>query len=166
MSVQVNPAQRWLLRLASSYAHAYYTSTIQYGQSVYAERGAAIGSLPIVPSAWQVVGSAQYALPVGYSSVLTIRGEDVYHSRSFGPFITQNPAYPFYALGRQPDPATNVLNLRLALEWPRGDVSLFVTNALNSEPTLTLRNRCCLDILFYGTTLRPRTLGLSADWIL
>jgi outer membrane receptor protein involved in Fe transport len=165
-SAEANPAEHWLLRLAASYAHAEYTDTIQYGQSVYAERGAAIGSLPIVPSPWQVVGTAQYAFPVGYSSVVTMRAQDVYHSRSFGPFITQNPAYPFYALGRQPDPATNVLDLRLALEWPRGDVSLFVTNALNSQPLLTLRNRCCVDTLFYGTTLRPRTFGLSAGWLL
>jgi len=43
-------------------------------------------------------------------------------------------------------------------------MALFVNNALDSRPTVMLRNRCCTDTLFYATTLRPRTIGLSGTW--
>ena len=44
------------------------------------------------------------------------------------------------------------------------DLSLFVNNALDSQPVLQHRNRIPGDTLFYATTFRPRTVGLTANW--
>ena len=62
------------------------------------------------------------------------------------------------------NPATNLLNLRATLSWSSFDTALFVSNALDSRPTLTVSNACCTDPLLTGMTFRPRTVGASVTW--
>jgi outer membrane receptor protein involved in Fe transport len=83
------------------------------------------------------------------------------------PTTALNPESPVYSvndLGRRPDPSVNILNLRGALSWSHLDLALYLDNALDTRPTLTLRNLCRRCTLFYATTLRPRTLGLAGTW--
>jgi len=45
------------------------------------------------------------------------------------------------------------------------DVSIFLNNALDSQPTLLKRNKGVdVSTLFYATTFRPRTLGVAGTW--
>lgn len=46
--------------------------------------------------------------------------------------------------------------------WPEFELSLFINNALDSQPTLQVRNYVSTDTLLYATTFRPRTIGLAA----
>ena len=57
-----------------------------------------------------------------------------------------------------------MLNLRSALSWSHLELALYLDNALDTQPTLTLRNPCRMCLLYYATTLRPRTLGLAGTW--
>jgi len=57
--------------------------------------------------------------------------------------------------------------LRPALAAPaeRLDVSLFVSNLLDAQPTLLKRNKGVdVSTLYYATTFRPRTVGLAGTW--
>ena len=90
-----------------------------------------------------------------------LRAEDMFRSRNPGPFQSDDPESLNYNPG-VPDPSTNLLNLRAAFQHPSYEVALFLNNALDSRPVL-LQN-------FFApagaaaTTLRPRTVGLSASW--
>ena len=45
------------------------------------------------------------------------------------------------------------------------EVSIFLDNALDSQPILLKRNKGAdLSNLYYATTFRPRTLGLAGTW--
>jgi hypothetical protein len=55
-------------------------------------------------------------------------------------------------------------NLRAALQWASYDVAFFVNNALDAQPLILRRNEGPGLALFFATTLRPRTVSLSARW--
>jgi len=103
----------------------------------------------------------------------TLRADDVFHSHNNGPFYTGIPG-TYYAPGLQADPATNMLNLRgtLSLTRPAGasraerlELSVFVSNLFDAQPTLLKRNKGDdVSTLYYATTFRPRTVGLTGTW--
>lgn len=135
--------------------------------------GDALGTPPLVAAPWNVLTSLaqSFSLPGGYRAAL--RADDVFHSHNTGSFYTGIPG-PYYAPGLEAEPATNLLNLRAtvsllrpALGAPaeRLDVSLFVSNLLDAQPTLLKRNKGVdLSTLYYATTFRPRTVGLAGTW--
>lgn len=92
-----------------------------------------------------------------------MRVEDLYRSRNPGPFSEQDPASINYWPSLASDPATHAVRLRAALR--RGDlaIALALDNALNSQPTLQRIADTADSSLFYGMTLRPRTLSLSVS---
>ncbi|MGH7745065.1 MAG: hypothetical protein ACREQ5_09735, partial [Candidatus Dormibacteria bacterium] len=65
---------------------------------------------------------------------------------------------------RRANPSTNLLNLRGTAVWSSFELSLFVNNALDSQPTLQVRNHLSTDTLLYATTFRPRTIGVAGQW--
>lgn len=97
----------------------------------------------------------------------------MFHSHNSGSFYTGITG-PYYAPGLEADPATNLLNLRgtlsligpaLASHAERLDVSLFVSNVFDTQPTLLKRNKGAdVSTLYYATTFRPRTVGLTGTW--
>jgi hypothetical protein len=65
----------------------------------------------------------------------------------------------------QPDPANNLLDVRAILTRGAVNVDLYVANVLDSRPVLSKRNKGNdQSTLFYATTFRPRTFGLSVNW--
>jgi iron complex outermembrane recepter protein len=157
--------------LSVSYTDARYTQTVSVDipapflfSRMIVRSGDALGALPIVPSPWNLTAFLEHDFVLGHGTALKARAEDIFHSRNPGPFVSEDPGALFYAPGRRPDPSTNLLNLRADLQLPSVDLSLFVENALDSQPTLLRRNRCCQETLFYATTFRPRTIGASATW--
>jgi len=108
--------------------------------------------------------SIEYSLHLASGSAVNLAAEDAYHSRNPGPFDTDNPKSLHYAPGRGPNPSTNILNLRAGMSWSSLDLALFLNNVLDSSPTIQRRNICCNDTLFFATTFRPRTAGVTASW--
>ena len=147
----------------AAYTNARYTETVMQGNLVVVGKGDAIGALPLVTSPWDVTASAIYdiALPRGVRA--SLYAQDVIHSRNSGPFTSDNPNAVTYAPTRHANPSTNVLNLRALVGRSGLEVSLFVNNALDSQPTLQRRNHVPSYTLFYATTFRPRTVGLTAS---
>jgi outer membrane receptor protein involved in Fe transport len=149
--------------LAIGYADSHYTDTIVADGAVRVRAGDAVGSLPLVPPPLSVTGSIEYTFPFG-RGMATARAVDVYHSHNPGPFYSQHPETRAYDLAKRSDPSTNMLNLRMTVQWTHVDVALAVDNALDAQPTLLLRNAYVGSTYFYATTLRPRTVSLSTVW--
>jgi iron complex outermembrane receptor protein len=148
--------------LAVGYTDSY-TNTLVTNGAVEIRKKEAVGSLPLVPSPWDVTGSIAYDIPTSHGYTLTAWAEDIFHSHNPGPFDSQDPASRNYDPGKQANPATNVLNLKLTARRRGLDLSIGVDNALNSQPTLLLRDAFAGSTYFYATTLRPRTVTLDVD---
>jgi iron complex outermembrane recepter protein len=149
--------------LSIAYEDARYTQTVRVGSLLIVANGDAVGTLPLVPSPWDLRASIDYAHPLGSGLTGYARADDEVHSHNPGPFYSQHPDDAFYAPGRVADPTTNLLNARAGLRWSRVEVGLYLNNVLDSQPTLSRRNNSREDTLIYATTLRPRTVGLNGS---
>ena len=149
--------------LSIAYEDARYTQTIRVGSLLIVANGDVVGTLPLVPSPWDLRASIDYARPLGSGLTGYARADDEIHGHNPGPFYSQHPDDAFYAPARVADPTTNLLNARAGLKWSRVEVGLYVNNLLDSQPTLSRRNNSREDTLIYATTFRPRTIGLSGS---
>jgi hypothetical protein len=77
---------------------------------------------------------------------------------------SDNPMAVTYASTRRQSPSANLLNLMATTVWSDLELSLFVNNALDSQPILQVRNHISTDSLLYARTFRPRTIGLGGKW--
>jgi outer membrane receptor protein involved in Fe transport len=150
--------------LAVAYTHAYYTQTIKADGEVIVRDGDALGTPPQVPSPWNVTARVDYQFPLAREITVELGAEDSFHGRNPGPFASDNPGSLVYTPGFEPDPSTNVLNLRAKVSWPSFDLTVFANNVLDSQPTLGVRPGCGCGTVQFGRTLRPRTIGLAASW--
>jgi outer membrane receptor protein involved in Fe transport len=150
--------------LSAGYTNAHYTKTILINGIVTVDKGNAIGTVPQVPSPWNVTASAEYELDVVNDWRVKLRLEDVFHSKNPGPFASNDPAAISYAPDIPANPSTNVLNFRLSGEYHQFEVEAFVNNLANSTPFLNRGQDTPASDLFYRTTLRPRTIGVGAYW--
>jgi iron complex outermembrane recepter protein len=164
LGVQARLFDHWKVELTTAYTDAHYTQTLLQDGQVVVGSGDAIGALPLVPAPWSLVASLDYERTISEGFVARIQAQDMFHGRNSGPFTTDNPGAIVYAPERGPDPSTQQVNMIASAVWRRLELSLFVRNALDSQPVLQRRNRIAGDTLFYATTLRPRTVGLSANW--
>jgi outer membrane receptor protein involved in Fe transport len=152
--------ERLKVSLALAYADARYTRTFTDNGAVTVREGEAVGVLPHVVSPWNVAASLAYTVPLANGATAELTAQDVFRSRNPGPFAYDNPASAYYAPGSVPDPSTNLLNLRVGLRWAHSDLALFVNNTLDARATIQSTNGGFP--VFFATTLRPRTIGLSA----
>jgi len=152
--------------LAVAYADAHYTHTVIQGGAEVVRQGVAVGLLPLVVSPWNVTASVEYSVSLSGGAVGMLRAEDIFRSRNPGPFQDDDPASPNYTPGNVPDPSVNLLNLRAMFRRANYDAALFVNNALDSRPTILRRydGPGRWPPSPYATTIRPRTVGLSASW--
>ncbi len=149
--------------LSAAYTNAHYNETVTLNNLVVVARGDAIGALPLVTPPWSVTTSAAYEMAIAGARV-TLSAQDAFHSRNPGPFASDNPMAVTYAPTRRANPSTNLLNLRATAGWSDFELSLFLNNALDSQPTLQVRNHISTESLLYATTFRPRTIGVAGKW--
>ena len=133
-------------------------------REVVVTAGDAIGVVPLVSAPWSGTASVDYEWLRRAGAVVDLHADEVVHSRNSGPFTSNNPLAVVYAPERRADPPTDLLNLRATARWPHVELSLYLNNALDSQPTLGRRNYIATDTLFYATTFRPRTVGVMVGW--
>jgi outer membrane receptor protein involved in Fe transport len=163
LNLQALAGSHTRIGLAVGYAHSFYADTIVFHNAVRVHRGDAVGTLPLVPSPLDATASIAYDLPTSRGYTLTARAEDVYHSHNPGPFATQEQNNRNFDPAKLANPATNVLNLRFTAQRAGLDVSIGVANALNTQPTLLLRDAYPGSTYFYATTFQPRTVSLEIE---
>jgi outer membrane receptor protein involved in Fe transport len=148
-------------RVAVAYTDAHYTKTVTYGNVVTVREGDAVGQ----GAPWSTTASLEREFPVRSELTVKLRVEDAFHSHNTRSFYEENPQSQYYVTGWHPDPSTNILNARATVLWSHFDIAAFVTNALNSQPSLALASASTTAI--YGSwahTLPPRTVGMSGTW--
>ena len=148
-------------RVAVAYTDARYTQTVMYGEFVTVRAGDAVG----LGSPWSITASLEREFLLRGDLTAGLRIEDAFHSHNPRQFYEENPQSQYYQPGWRPDPSTNILNARATVRWSHFDVAAFVTNALNSQPTLSLAIAPTAAVRgSWAHTLTPRTLGVSGNW--
>jgi hypothetical protein len=137
---------------------------VYLGSQVVANSGDTIGAVPLVPSPFSATATADYRLFSAPGVIGAVHVQDTYRSRNHGPFTEYDPNAVIYAPERTPDPATNRVDCSASAHLGQLELSAFLNNAFNAQPTLQRRNRIPGDTLFYATTFRPRTFGLAVTW--
>ena len=91
--------------------------------------------------------------------------EDIYHSKNHGRFNSQTPEdVATYNPLLPVNPETNMVNLRLGMRLNVVDASLFVNNATNEHPVMTVGDAFYPDPRLTATTWRPRTIGVNGTF--
>jgi outer membrane receptor protein involved in Fe transport len=144
------------LNFSLGYTDAYYTST-----SVSAGLIQAVNGDKLPGSPWTFSLGAQYTAPVfGHDSFVRLDYE--FTSRETGLTPNRDPATTLFDPGLVAEPETNVVTLRAGTTLDRVSVSVFADNLLNSHPQLNLSHQDEFTLLYEATTLRPRTVGITA----
>jgi len=149
--------------LSVSYIDAYMTKTVTFDGAPIVQAGDAVGSPPWVGSPWNIGGYAEYGFSL-LSDRAYVRVEDFYRSENPGPFNTQVPSSPLYAPEIPANPAHNQLSARFGLTHSAMNFELFANNLTNAHPPLYRYQDTVTSTLFTDTTLRPRTIGLTATY--
>ena len=145
---------------ALGYTDAYYSQTVSGPgiPGVLVTKGDTLGVAP-----WTSTLVARYEFPAINGSHIYIRPEWIYHSHNSGMSQRQDPAaVDFYDPGSPLNPTTNMVNLRAGVTFDKFDVSLFVNNATNAHPLLSLTHYNANSPLYEATTFRPLTAGVTA----
>lgn len=162
IDILARPTQALSLELSASYTDA------RYEESVYAAPGATTALagqgdyLPVAP--WTAVASGEYKLPLLLAHGPYVRADYSYSARYKSPLEFQDPTTisydpaPFYQQQAQS------LSARAGLRWSGYDISLYGTNLTNTHPVLFDSRFYPPLPLFFDTTWRPRTIGLTAAY--
>jgi iron complex outermembrane receptor protein len=164
LALQALVTDRLRVNLDVGYVDAYFTSNVldSTGKPLVL-KGYKIGTLPQVNPPWDVNTSATYEIALPHGEKIHLRGEYQYHSRNPGPFITQIPTSASYFPQLVADPPTHLFNARVGTTVKKLDVTLFVENVFNTHPLLSMFQDATGENLIVYKTLRPRTVGLSAN---
>jgi outer membrane receptor protein involved in Fe transport len=139
---------------------AEYTTTVQ-GLVTAGEQITGPGSA--VPP-WTASVATEFDFKIGkHNSYAWI--EDIYHSKNHGRFNSQTPAdVATYNPLLPVNPETNMVNMRLGMRLSFVDASLFVNNATNEHPVMTVSDAFYPDPRLTATTWRPRTIGINGTF--
>lgn len=150
------------LGLTGGYTDARYASTA-YGppdtngaRAIIANEGDTLGVAP-----WNAVVSGQYNFSA-WQRPTYLRVDYTYTARDTTATPVQDPVTQVYDPDIPTDPAIKLLEARLGIRFGAWDISLFGRNLLNDNPVLGLNHDSVGDPLFYATTIRPRTIGITA----
>ena len=138
------------------YTDAHYTSTGISAGLVLAEKG---DKLPGSP--WTFSLGAQYSINL-WDHDTFVRLDYEFAGRETGLTPERDPNTTLFNSGLLPEPATNVVALRAGVTLDQVNLAVFANNLLNSHPQLDLNHQDEFTLLYEASTLRPRTIGLTA----
>ncbi len=116
-------------------------------------------ALDVAP--WTVTLAAQYAFRLlGQEGFARVDYEFASHRTA--PTPNEDVATAFYDPALVANPETHQVSLRAGLNLGTWDVAVYANNLLNAHPRLGYTHQDSGTDLFEATTLRPRTIGLSA----
>ena len=161
LSVEWRVIESLTLGLTGSYTHARYAST-SFGppdsnavRSIIAANGDSLGVSP-----WNAVLSSQYNFTAWQHSSY-FRLDYTYTAKDTAETPARDPVTQVYDPSLPADPAIRLLEARLGMRFGGLDLSVFGRNLLNDTPVLGLFHDSVGDPLYYGTTVRPRTIGVT-----
>ncbi len=93
-----------------------------------------------------------------------MRLDDEYHPRNPGPFTSVDHPGPLFSTIYRPNPATNLMNLRTGTIFGKLELTAYVSNLLNTHPSLYDLSSLGVGGSALGETFtfRPRTFGVNS----
>jgi len=161
LTIDLAAGARTDLKLAVAFVDTRYSVTARLGSDVIAAKGTVVGGALYCPAPWSAALSAQHRVPLGARLSLYAGADYIVRSHNPGPFLESDPASGSYDPRLRSDPATQLLNLRIGIIRAGVDIELSVLNVLDATPILLRDNDAATSRLYYGQTLRPRTVALS-----
>lgn len=163
LTIDLAAGARTDLKLAVAFVDARYSSTARSGSDVIVARGTVVGGALYCPAPWSATLSAEHHVELGAGLAIYAGAEYVVHSHNPGPFLEGDRASSSYNPGLRSDPATQLLDLRIGVIRAGLDIELSAFNVLDATPILLRDDDAVSSPLYYGQTLRPRTLALSVS---
>jgi len=143
------------------YTDATFTTTaLDANGDILDEKGDALDA---DTGPWTFTLGAQYDF-TALGQDAFVRLDDEYNSKRTAPIPNEDSRTAFYDPGLRPNPAVNQLSGRLGVNIKRWDFALFANNIYNAHPQLNLQHEDAQTLLYEAETLRPRTIGLAADY--
>jgi outer membrane receptor protein involved in Fe transport len=152
----------WLLTdafdidFAAGYNDASYTSVSTSAGLTLAEKG---DKLPGSPWTFSV-GTEYTTQLLGRDSF--IRADYEFSSAETGLTPERDPPTSLYDPGLVPEPQTDILSMRAGMTVGGVNLAVFAENLLNTHPQLDKNHQDSSTLLYEASTLRPRTIGLTA----
>ena len=112
---------------------------------------------------WTVTIGAQYDLTVLGQDAF-FRVDDEFNSKRTTPIPNEDPGTAFYDPGLRPNPAVNQVSARAGVTIKSWDFAVFANNLFNAQPQLSLQHEDAQTALYEAETLRPRTIGMAANY--
>jgi outer membrane receptor protein involved in Fe transport len=112
---------------------------------------------------WTFTLGAQYNFSV-YGRDAFVRLDDEFNSKRTTPIPNEDSRTAFYDAGLRANPAVNQVSGRASVAIQRWDFAVFVNNLFDVHPQLNLQHEDAQTLLYEAETLRPRTVGLSANY--
>jgi outer membrane receptor protein involved in Fe transport len=148
------------LEMTVGYTDAYFAKTaLDASGDVLDKPG---DTLDIPP--WTATFAAEYKFRIADQYDAFARVDYSFTSQRTKPIPNEDPRTAFYDAGLRPDPATNLVNLRIGATLQKWDLEMYLNNVLNSHPQLSLQHQDQWTTLYEAQTFRPLTLGLSATY--
>jgi outer membrane receptor protein involved in Fe transport len=152
------------LAITGGYADAKYAQN-SFGPAdangdrpIIAADGDSIGVSP-----WNAVASGQYEFNA-FQRPTYFRVDYTYTAKDNAKTPQQDPVTNVYDPALVTDAAIRLLEARLGMRFGGVDVSVFGRNLLNDAPILGVNHDGAGDPLLYATTIRPRSIGLTATY--
>jgi iron complex outermembrane receptor protein len=154
LSAQLHPMRGLDLTAQFSYNHTAFTETISNATGFLTRDGQRFGGAPVT-----VVLAGQYSFPA-FGDEAFVRAD--YQHQSKGP----NPDALIYGYDATipRTPATDFVSLRAGARLNGVDVSVFVDNLTNAHEGLYRSHDTASSDLYYNTSFRPRTAGLTISY--
>jgi outer membrane receptor protein involved in Fe transport len=112
---------------------------------------------------WTFTVGAQYNF-TAFGRDGFVRFDDEYNSKRTTPIPNEDSRTAFYDPGLRPNPAVNQVSARTGITIQRWDFALFCNNLFNAHPQLDLQHEDAATALYEAETLRPRTVGMAANY--
>jgi len=146
---------------SAGYTDARFTNTaLDASGDVLSYKGDALDA-DVGP--WTLTVGVQYNFTVAAQDGF-IRFDDQFNSKRTTPIPNEDPRTAFYDAGLRPNPAVNQVSGRVGLSVQRWDFAVFANNLFNAHPQLNLQHEDAQTLLYEAETLRPRTVGMSANY--
>jgi len=143
------------------YTDAKFTTTaVDPNGDILVEKGDAVDP---DTGPWTFTLGAQYNF-TAFGQAAFVRIDDEFNSKRTAPILYEDPRTAYYDPSLRPNPAINQLSGRAQIDIQRWDFALFANNIYNAHPQLNLQHEDAQTLLFEAETLRPRTIGLAADY--
>lgn len=160
LQISIKASDRLQLSGSVGYVDAKFTKTVRVNNVLFARKGDALEGSP-----WQLIGNVDYTIPAFDNGEMYMHTDARYNSRNNGLLASRDdPTASGFDPALQFDPAITEVNLRAGIRLGNVDASVFANNLFDTSPLLGKSHDTQMSPLFYYSTTRPRTIGLTVSY--